>query len=63
MQPGSAALPPAVAAEVLARMRGAHGPVLPSREIDVLTGPSRAICADDMDVTPEVDGGHQAGTP
>jgi DNA-binding NarL/FixJ family response regulator len=38
---GGSALSPAVAAKVLARMRGEHGPGLSSREIEVLTALAR----------------------
>lgn len=38
---GDSALSPAIAAKVLTRMRGEHGPGLSSREIDVLTALAR----------------------
>ncbi|MPZ81932.1 MAG: response regulator [Actinophytocola sp.] len=38
---GTSALSPAVAAKVLSRMRGEHGPALSSREIEVLTAAAR----------------------
>jgi DNA-binding NarL/FixJ family response regulator len=38
---GNSSLSPAVAAKVLGRMRGEHGPALSSREIEVLTAAAR----------------------